>query len=73
MSKRRKNKPVLLFNTEKEDREAYQYVMSSGMNCELLATEGENTPKIISRSQEFTGLKEIRSYVDSWKNNKNRT
>jgi len=70
MSRSIKNKPVLLFNTAKEDREALQLVMSSGMNCELLATEDENTPKLISRSQEFTGIKEIKCYVESWKNNK---
>ncbi len=70
MSRGRKYKPVLLFNTGKEDKEAYQYVMNSGMNCELLATEDEKTPTLISRGQEFSGLKEIKNYVESWKNNR---
>lgn len=60
-------KPVLLFNTGQKDREACHLVMSSGMACEFLATGDEDTPKLIDGYQEFTGVEEIKNFVEDWK------
>jgi len=62
----KKRIPALLFNVSEEDKKAYELVMASGMPCELLATEDDNTPVLISRAQEFRGLKEIKEYVEGW-------
>ena len=65
----KKRMPALLFNVSEEDKKACELVMTSGMPCELLATEDDNTPVLISRAQEFRGLKEIKQYIEGWKEN----
>jgi hypothetical protein len=59
--------PILLFNTSKTDRYICQLVLASGMKCEFLATEDENTPILIYRHREFSGKEEIEHYVEGWK------
>lgn len=66
MKKEPTRKPMLLFNTGQKDREACRLVMSSGMPCEFLGTDDENTPKLIWGYQEFAGIQEIKDFVGDW-------
>jgi hypothetical protein len=64
MKKKIRTMPVLLFNTEEKDRTACHIVMSSGIKCRFLASDDEDTPKLIHGYREFTGVEEIRSFVN---------
>jgi len=60
-------KPVMLFNTGPQDREACHLVMASGIPCEFLTTTDENAPMILYNHQQFTGLEEIKRFVAGWR------
>jgi len=67
---KRKNlwkKPTLFFNTKEEDRKVCHLIMASGMPCEFLATGDEKTPYLLHRLIEYRGLKEIKEFVERWK------
>lgn len=55
--------PILFFNTEEEDKEAYLSLMESGIHCELRAPAEEPTPLLLVGFQRFTGLAEIKKFI----------
>ena len=59
-------KPVLLFNAGTKDEEICQIVLASGMECELLAVDDEDTPKLICGHRELARGQEIKKYMKEW-------
>jgi len=57
------NIPVLFFNSSKEDREAFRFVLSSKMPCEFRAAAEEPTPLLLVGYQRFLGFAEIREFI----------
>jgi hypothetical protein len=55
--------PVFFFNSSEEDREAFRFIVDSGIPCDFSAAADEPTPLLLVGYQRFVGLEEIKNYV----------
>lgn len=64
---KKKEKPILFFSRKREDLDACLLVMKSGIDCEFLFSDDDDTPKLVDGYQKFKGIKRIKKYLEGIK------
>ncbi len=60
-------KAVLVFNSGREDRKAYDLILESGLPCEFIGSISEaRTPILVWHNERFMGVDEIDRVVRRW-------
>jgi len=58
------DKPTLYFNTGREHREAYLFLLASGISCDYMAPSSEEKPTLLVGYRRYVGLKEIKRFIE---------
>lgn len=64
-----KEKPRFFGCEGDESREAYQLVLKSGIDCEIYVPSDVESPKIRDGYTRYTGIEEIKDFIEKYKNN----
>lgn len=62
--------PILYYNSGKEDKEALHLIREHKIPCYLRSPAEEPTPGLHVRFERYTGLNEIKEFIEEWETEK---